>query len=424
MNNLTFAILALGVLAFGIFSQRFQRGILTPPIAFVALGLLISDLGLGLGPMSEGHEVLHLLAELTLVVILFTDAVRIDLGLLRREHDLPVRLLAVGMPLTLVAGTIVAALLFPGWSIWEAALLAAVLAPTDAALGQAVVSSPKVPVRIRQTLNVESGLNDGIALPVVLIFFSIACATHEVHTVSYWVRFTALQLTVGPLVGVACGYGGGKVLDLARRRGWMSKVFQDLSALALALLAFSVAGLLGGNGFIAAFCAGLTLGNVSHSGDEVEEFAEAEGQLLSLLIFSAFGALMVPEALHHLSWQAVLYAVLSLTLIRMVPVTLALLGKGLQPATVGFLGWFGPRGIASILFALLVLEGMGENNHGEVVTVVMLTVLLSVVAHGVTASPLAAWYARVAGGDGEKPEMLEELRQVTEMPLRLGGHSD
>jgi NhaP-type Na+/H+ or K+/H+ antiporter len=424
MNDLTFAVLALGVLAFGLFSKRFQRGILTPPIAFVALGLLLSDLGLGLGPLTEGHEALHLLAELTLVVILFTDAVRIDLNLLRREHDLPVRLLAVGMPLTILAGTGVAVLLFPSWSIWVAALLAAVLAPTDAALGQAVVSSPKVPVRIRQTLNVESGLNDGIALPVVLIFFSIACATNEVHTVSYWVRFIILQLTMGPLVGALCGYGGGKLLDLARDRGWMSKVFQDLSTLSLALLAFSVAGLLGGNGFIAAFCAGLTLGNVSAAGDEVEEFAEAEGQLLSLLIFCAFGALMVPEALRHLSWQTVLYAILSLTVIRMLPVALALLGKGLKPATVGFLGWFGPRGIASILFTLLVLEGLDQNNHGEVVTVVMLTVLLSVVAHGVSASPLAAWYAGVAEAGGDKPEMMEELRKVTEMPLRLGRHSD
>lgn len=419
MSNLAFLVVAFAILGFGLISRRLQKSLLTPPMAFVALGWLVSGQELGLLDLRPEGELIHLLAEITLVMVLFTDASRIDLGLLRREHNLPARLLLLGMPLCIALGAVVAGFLFAGrFTFWEAALLAAILTPTDAALGQAVVSSPLVPVRVRQTINVESGLNDGIALPVVLVFLSL-CASEVPGKggASYWLRFGALQVTLGPLVGIAVGWAGGRLVDRAARVGWMNDAFQHLSALGLALLAYATAEQVGGNGFIAAFCAGLLLGNVTKGRcGKLYEFAEAEGQLLTLLVFLIFGAVMVPELAGHLGWRAVLYAVLSLTVIRMVPAALALVGAELRWETVLFLGWFGPRGIASILFGLLVVERSVLAARHEILTVVILTVLLSVAAHGLTAYPAAAWYARRT--DRLDREAAEK-REVSEMPLRI-----
>ena len=414
MESLAFVVVAVGILGFGLISQRVQTSILTPPIVFVAFGLVVSQfLDLHL---SEG--LIHTLAELTLILVLFTDASRINLQLLRKQHDLPVRLLGIGMPLTVILGTLAAMWLFPEFTMWEAALLAAVLAPTDAALGQAVVSSPKVPVRIRQALNVESGHTDGIALPLVLVVMSTcASVVPGEGGAAYWLKFAALQVTLGPLVGIAVGYVSGKLVEWGTRSGWMSHSFQSLSALGIALLAYSGAELIGGNGFIAAFTAGLTLGNTAKSicGCLVE-FAEAEGQLLTLLVFLVFGATMLPEVYSHISWQAVLYGVLSLTLIRMLPVALSLVGAGLKSPTVLFLGWFGPRGIASILFGLLVVGRSVLTAREEIFVVVLVTVLFSVIAHGVTAHPGAVWYS-------EHTETLdedaEENKEVATMPVRV-----
>ncbi len=414
MSTLILFLLAIGILGFGLVSGKVQKSIITLPIVFVAFGYLVGGSGLGLVELPMDDELIHLLAELTLVVVLFTDASRIDLKILRREHDLPVRLLSFGLPLTLILGTAVGAVLFPHLGIWEVALLAAILAPTDAALGQAVVSNPKVPVRIRQALNVESGLNDGIALPAVLVLLSIACATGQPDSFGYWIRFAALQVTLGPLVGVAVGVGGGKLLDWGTKSRWMSQSFLELGALGVALLAFSSAELVHGNGFIAAFCAGLAMGNSSRAICKVYEFAETEGQFMTLLVFLIFGGVLVPRAVAHADASMWLYAFLSLTLVRIVPVFLALIGKGLKFDTRLFLGWFGPRGIASILFALLVVEQAAGGQHEELVHIVNLTVLLSVLAHGISAYPGAAAYAR-RHKDGDHAEGAD----VTEMPLRL-----
>ncbi len=386
----------------------------------MGLGLLIGEGGLGLVKLHIDDHLIHTLAELTLVLVLFTDATRIDLKLLRKEHDLPVRLLLVGMPLTILLGTIVAAYLFGQLTPWEAALLAAVLAPTDAALGQVVVSSPKVPVRIRQTLNVESGLNDGIALPVILVFMS-TCSSFVPGEggAEYWLKFAALQITLGPLTGIVVGLVGGRLVAWGKESGWMNEAFQHLSALGLALLAYSGAELIGGNGFIAAFIAGLTLGNTAKAiSDELYEFAEAEGQLLTLLVFLVFGAVMLPGAFEHLSWQMVVYSVLSLTLIRMLPVAVSLIGAHLRKETVLFLGWFGPRGIATILFGLLVVDRSVLVHREEIFLVAIVTVALSVFAHGVTAFPGANWYSRHTEGFKDD-NAAGEHKSVSEMPVRI-----
>lgn len=417
MESLSFLVIAIGILGFALISGRVQRSIVTAPMVFVTFGFVVAR-GLGVVELEMEDPLIQTLAELTLVLVLFTDASRIDLGLLRREHDLPVRLLTIGLPMCIVLGGLLAVALFD-FGLWEAAVLAAMLAPTDAALGQAVVSIQEVPVRIRQALNVESGLNDGIALPVFLLFLSFAGAAEQVAPTSYWIRFAALQLILGPLVGIAVGYFGGKLVERGSRTGWINRSFQDLSALGLSLLAFAVAELVGGNGFIAAFTAGLTLGNTSRAICScLYEFAEAEGQLLTLLIFTVFGAVMVPLALEHVGWRVIGYAVVSLTIIRMIPAAMSLIGARLQPDTVLFLGWFGPRGIATILFALLMLERAALSGGEQILVVAMTTVLLSVFAHGITAYPLAKWYAARAEEMGEEPGMAE-LEQVSEMPVRI-----
>ncbi len=424
MDTLTFAIIAAGVVAFALVSRRIENTVLTAPMVFAAFGLALGDGGLGVIQLNATHGFIHGLAEVTLLLVLFSDAARIRLKTLRRDHNLPVRMLVIGMPLTVATGTAVALYLPLGFSIWEAALLAALLTPTDAALGQAVISNPRVPMRIRQTVNVESGLNDGIALPIVLLFASIAGAGAGSATLGGpdWLLLFAGQVILGPLAGVVIGGAGAWAVDRSAKRKWISGALEGAAVLGVAILAYSGAELIGGNGFIAAFVAGLVFGNVVRGRcGFVFEFAEAEGQLLVLLAFLIFGATLLPEALPVISWWTVLYAVLSLTLIRMVPIALSLIGAGVRPATVLVLGWFGPRGLATILFALLIIEKIGMEAGDELLGIAFITVGLSILAHGITAAPFARAYARMT----RHPHMSasEELKDVTEMPIRAFGRA-
>jgi NhaP-type Na+/H+ or K+/H+ antiporter len=418
MESATFTLIAASILAFGLVSRRLQRTVLTLPMAFTAFGLIASHHFLGWLELDLESELIHTLAELTLVLVLFTDASRIDLGLLRRQHDLPVRLLVLGLPLCILLGTATGILLLGSLSIWGAVVLAVILAPTDAALGQAVVSSDRVPVRIRQALNVESGLNDGVVLPVLLIVLSLAGATGESRNAGFWVNFVALQLILGPLVGIGVGFVGGRLVEWATRKEWMDHPFQELAAIGLSLLTFACAEQVAGNGFIAAFCAGLTLGNTSRAVCAcLYEFAEAQGQLLTLLIFLVFGAVLLPPVLGHINGAFLLYAVLSLTLVRMLPVALSLLGKNLKGHTLIFLGWFGPRGLASILFALIVVEKTQLAEREIILTIVVLTVFISIFAHGITAYSGTKWYAKKL--KHESQSSAQEHLNVSEMPVRI-----
>ena len=413
------ASIAAALIAFGVVSRKMERGIVSPPMVFVLLGLALGRVGW----LGVERAFIDGLAELTLALLLFTDAARIDLTCLRREESLPARLLGIGLPLTIAAGAVAASMVFPTLGFWEILLIAAILAPTDAALGQAVVSSPLVPVRVRQSLNVESGLNDGIALPVVLVAASFAGASQAGGDLGYWLRFAGLQLVMGPLVGIAVGYLGGHAVERSTRAGWMSDPFQRLSVIGLAGVAFAGAELVGGNGFIAAFVAGLTLGNTTRAICQcLYEFGEAEGQLLTLLVFLFFGGVMIPDAFPHWDARVWLYALLSLTVVRMVPVALALAGAGLRPATVAFIGWFGPRGLASILYAMIVVEADLLATSELLESVIMLTVCVSAFAHGATAYPLARRYGRLLA---EKREHAAgEHRPASELPVRIrhSGH--
>ena len=417
MDTHGLAVIAGGVILFALVSKRLEGTILTAPMVFAVFGLLIGDAGFGLAHLDFGPGFIHGLAEVTLILVLFSDATRIDLRRLRRDHNLPLRMLLIAMPLAIVGGTLVGLALPLGLSFWEAALLAAILAPTDAALGQTVVSSPLVPTRIRQALNVESGLNDGIALPLILLFASLASAAQGGGGARNWGLFGVLQVTLGPLAGVAIGGLGGWLIDRAAARGWMQETYEGLAILGVAFLAFAGAEIVGGNGFIAAFVGGLVFGNlVRHRCAFVFEFAEAEGQLLVLLTFLIFGAAIVPQLAGNLGWAAVVYAGLSLTVVRMLPIALSLVGAGVRPPTIAFLGWFGPRGLASILFALFVLEDAEIAAAERILAVTIVTVAFSILAHGVTAAPAARWFGALARRMGES----EENKPVSEMPTRTG----
>jgi NhaP-type Na+/H+ or K+/H+ antiporter len=416
----TLAVLSCVLFAFALCARKVEGSVVTAPMVFVSAGLLAGWTGLldfgsaaehaGAAP-SLTHEVVLVIAEIALVLLLFTGAARIDPRALR-GNPLPVRLLCVGLPLTIALGTVVAVALLTDLELWECAIVAAILAPTDAALGQAVVSNPALPLRVRQGLNEESGLNDGGSVPFLTLFIALAAAEEGLG--GGWLRFAVEQIGYGALIGAAIGVAGGVALRRASERGWTVPLFEKLAFAALALIAFVAADQVGGNGFIAAFvgggAAGMAAGAVTA---RLLDFADEEGELLNLAIFFIFGV-FAADALEGIGWEIVAYAVLSLTLIRMLPVAVAVIGLGLSPATVAFLGWFGPRGLASIILALVVIEDAPALQGLEQIFLVMtVTVLMSVFAHGISAAPLSR---RLAGGAGAVGPQGPEHQAVAPLP--------
>jgi sodium/hydrogen antiporter len=339
-------------------------------------------------------------SKITLILILFSDASMISLRRLKHEFRISLRLLAIGLPLTMLLGVLLAIPLFSGMNLWLIALMAFILAPTDAALGQAVITSKSVPVEIRDSIDVESGLNDGIALPPILACMAaVGAAAGTQLDFTYWGLFAFKQITFGPVVGALVGWLGGKLIDRSVQQGWMEPAFQRLSSVALALLAYSLAEALGGNGFIAAFFGGLLLGTRDKAvRKRLQEFGEAEGKQLSLFIFLIFGMVMVPSVCRHWDAPGLLYALLSLSVIRMLPVAISLIGMKMNLPTICFIGWFGPRGIASVLYALILVSEIGGAGHERILSIIVLTVLLSVFLHGISAVPLANLYGHYMAG--------------------------
>jgi NhaP-type Na+/H+ or K+/H+ antiporter len=382
------------VFVYSMISARLERTVVTAPIAFTTAGILVSITMVELHVRRNRPEVFLLIAEIGLVLLLFTDASRTDLRVLKSIRNLPARLLSTGMLLTILFGALAALAVFRQLSIWEAGILAAILAPTDAGLGQVIVSSPRVPMRIRQALNVEAGLNDGLSVPFLLFFIGMAGAGIEGQRVSL-TRFVAEQLGYGAVIGIAIGLAGGWLLGLARRKEWIAESWRQLGVVALPLLCLLVSESAGASMFIAAFVAGLAVQvGFKDAGKQSVEFTEEWGQLLNLSVFFLFGLLAV-QAWQQFTWWLALYAVLSLTVVRMLPVAIALIGTGLSRATVLFMGWFGPRGLASIVLGLVYLEQeLHQPGESTIRLAVAVTVLLSIFAHGLTALPGMGLYAR------------------------------
>ena len=383
------ALITVTIFIWGVFSARLDRADLSAPIVFVTAGLLISQLFHPLEP-AVWQEGTRVLAEVTLVWVLFADASRIGLREFRADVGLYLRLLAGGLSLTILSGALLASWLL-GMGLWTAVLVGAALAPTDAALGASVMTNPAVPERIRRVLNVESGLNDGIATPVVIVAIAGVAATESIHGLPS-LAGAVIDLTIGLTVGVVVGAGGGRAMRTARRRGWEADDFAGPAVLALALFAYALTVWIDGNGFVAAFVGGLAYGNSAGRGGTKEVYyVEQTAGLVSVLTWLVFGAIGVPIVWEKASWQVAAYAVLSLTVVRMLPVALSLIGAGLSPGTVAFLGWFGPRGLASIIFALIAADQLGTGASSSV-AVIGMTVLLSVFTHGLSARPLAMRY--------------------------------
>ena len=388
------AIIALILIAVATVSKRLSGSPVTPAILFVAIGILVGPKALGGIDISSTSSTVRTLAEATLALVLFADASRIDFRKLRREISVPLRLLGIGLPLTIALGALAAGAIFDVLTVWEAVILGVVLAPTDAALGQAVVTSPRVPGRIRQGLNIESGLNDGICVP--LLFAAVAAADVQSHISEGRSGAELLLEEIG--YGIVGGVVGGlliaAVVLFAGRRDWIEGTWRQVIPAAGAALAYGTAVALHGSGFIAAFVAGLVFrAAIKRDPEDVNRLTEEVGGVLNGVTFILFGAILLGPALGEISWELALYAVLSLTIVRMLPVAIAMVGSHARVPTVGFLGWFGPRGLASIVFALIVIEESQLPHEQLLVVAVYLTVGLSVFAHGITAAPLANRYA-------------------------------
>jgi sodium/hydrogen antiporter len=402
------AIVAAALLVVAGISRRLTNTSLTPAMVFVLIGLAVGPLLFDELTVSATQATVRMVAEATLAIVLFADASRIKLALLRHEYAVPLRLLAVGLPLTIVLGALLAVVMFTHLIVAEAVVLAVLLAPTDAALGQAVVTELRLPSRIRQGLNVESGLNDGICVPLLLIALAAAEVDDHVTSSHHAVTIVVEEIGYGIVGGVAAGLAAAAIVAVGARRDLITGSWLQVIPIAGAGLAYGIAVALGGSGFIAAFVGGGIFGSlVARESDEASRLNEELGGILGGVTLLLFGAVLLGPALQHMTVLIALYAVLSLTVVRMLPVALSMIGSGAQPVTVGFLGWFGPRGLASIVFAVIVVQEAHLAGADTILLTTYLTIGLSVFAHGITAAPLAGRYARwyEAHPRGRRPAM-------------------
>ncbi|MGO9753512.1 MAG: cation:proton antiporter [Solirubrobacteraceae bacterium] len=406
-------IVGVAVLAVSAVSRRLSSTPVTPAMVFVVIGVLVGPLFLDDLSVSPRSSLVRTLAEATLALVLFSDASRINVRTLRRESSIPVRLLGVGLPLTIVLGSLLAAVLFGHLSVTEAVIIGVILAPTDAGLGQAVVTDRRLPQRIRQSLNVESGLNDGICVPILVISLAVAASSsaHPAHVVLE-------EIGWGVVAGAGAGVAAAAIVKLAGGRSLIEGSWRQLIPVAAATLAYGTAAGLGGSGFIAAFVAGMVFGGlVGGDTGEITIFAEEAGALLDGVTFLFFGAVLLGPALEHVTWQMALYAVLSLTVIRMLPVALALWDTKARTPTVALMGWLGPRGLASIVFAVIV-EDAQLVHTSTIIETTYLTIGLSVLLHGLSAAPLVDRYARWYHGESDDVTPSMESKPASEFRTR------
>jgi len=389
------ALLGTFVFFYCILSGRLERTPVSGAIVFTLFGLICGPLGLGWLTLEADFEALSTLAELTLALVLFTDAANANLRELEHSFHIPQRLLLIGLPLTILLGMGAGFVVFNDLGFFEIAILATMLAPTDAALGKAVVSDEAVPANIREGLNVESGLNDGICVPILFIFLALAARTAGAgETTMLALRLVGQAIGIGVAVGAGLTFLGVRLLKVCADRGWITDTWRQLPVPALAVTCFAVAQFLGGSGFIACFVGGMLFGGLEKQHKhKLLLAAEGTGDTLALITWVVFGAVVVGQSIGAFSWKVVLYALLSLTVVRMLPVFLVLGGLKLRPDQKLFMGWFGPRGLASIVFAVIVMNAHLPGGT-TLSMIVVCTILLSIVAHGLSANPLVAALAK------------------------------
>jgi len=388
------AVLAMFIFIYSLVAGRIERSVISGPMVFVVAGYLMGPSGLGWFTGDASSNDLRTLADLALALILFIDAANADLSVLKRQFRIPSRMLLIGLPGVIVLGFGFAVLVFDGLTLYAAAILATMLAATDAALGKAVITNKTVPARIREGLNVESGLNDGICVPILLFFIALAVSGEHGGDSTSALLLVAKELGIGMAVGLGLALLGATMLGWCWKQGWVTKIWMQVTVVGLAIASFSIAQSLHGSGYIAAFTGGMLFGYLA-KGDthKLVLAAEGTGETLALVTWLLFGAMVIGPALNLFDWQVVVYALLSLSVIRVVPIFLSLTGSGESVSSRLFLGWFGPRGLASIVFAIIVINA--EVPGGEYLAlIVMCTVFLSLIAHGISASPLAKWLVR------------------------------
>ncbi|MBL4902384.1 cation:proton antiporter [Desulfotalea psychrophila] len=384
------AVLALFVFCYSLIAGRIERAAASGPIVFVVAGLFMGPLGLGWFDGDSTHVELRVLADLTLALVLFIDAANADFRVLKQQYRIPLRMLLLGLPGAIFLGTIAASFLFDSLSIYEAAILGTILAATDAALGKAVISNKAVPVQIREGLNIESGFNDGLCVPILFVFIAMAVGTSSEGSSSMLaLTLVAEELGIGLAVGLGLAAIGTRLFKWCHNRGWVTDVWKQMTVVGLAIACFALAQSLHGSGYIAAFSGGLLFGYKSkQSTHKLILAAEGIGETMALMTWMLFGSIVIGQSIEYLTWEMLGYALLSLTVVRMLPIYLSLAGSGESTSAKLFLGWFGPRGLASIVFAIIVIN-KGVPQAKFVAMVVVLTVFLSLVAHGISANPLA-----------------------------------
>jgi len=388
------AILALFIFLYSIVAGRIERSAISGPMVFVIAGFLMGPMGLGWLKGDANSSDLRTLADLTLALILFIDAAMADKSILRKEFKIPLRMLSLGLPGAILLGFGFAVLLFNDLSFYEAAILGTMLAATDAALGKAVITNKAVPARIREALNVESGLNDGICVPILLFFVALSVSGDgEGHSTSA-ITLVAEEIGIGLAVGLSLTFIGTVLLRWCAKQGWVTEIWKQVTVVGLAVACFAIAQNLHGSGYIAAFTGGMLFGFIAKdSSHKLVLAAEGTGETLALVTWMLFGAMVIGPALQEFTWEVVVYALLSLTVIRVLPIFLSLVGTGESISSRLFLGWFGPRGLASIVFAIIVINA--EVPGAELLALVVIcTVFMSLVAHGISANPLAKWLGR------------------------------
>ena len=388
------AILALFIFIYSMVAGRIERSAISGPMVFVVAGFLMGPFGFGWLKGDATSDDLRTMADLTLALILFIDAANADLSILKRQFRIPSRMLLLGLPGVIALGFGLAVLMFDGLSLYEAAILATMLAATDAALGKAVITNKAVPAQIREGLNIESGLNDGICVPIVLFFIALAVGGEHGDSEASAIALVAQELGIGMAVGMGLAFVGSLLLRWCWKQGWVTEIWIQVTVVGLAITSFAAAQSLHGSGYIAAFTGGLLFGFMAKDAThKLVLAAEGTGETLALVTWMLFGAMVIGPAFQKFSWEVVVYAMLSLTVIRVVPIFLSLAGSGESVSSRLFLGWFGPRGLASIVFAIIVINA--EVPGAELLAIVVIcTVFLSLVAHGVTAHPLARWLGR------------------------------
>ncbi len=390
-----FTILALIIVSYALFAGKIEKGPISGPIVFLTFGLLLGPLAFHILNVKFNKEAYLIISEIALAIVLFHDASQTNLKILNYNKNFPIRLLLIGLPLSIIAGYFFGLAIFKNFNWVELALLSAALAPTDAALGEPVVTNKKVPSKIREALNVESGLNDGICVPIVLLLFALKSTTgDEDVNFAYGLRLFVEQIGIGVAVGIVMGWLGHFGVTFAIKKGWVEVAWKPVIIVMLAIATFSLAQATGGSGFIASFVGGLAFGRYyKQNKEELLESSSGYGKILSALVWIVFGSVITGYVFKHFTFEVLLYAIGSVTVIRIIPVLLVLMGTRINFYERLFIAWFGPRGLASIVFGSMILEEALP--HGETVVVtICLTILLSVFAHGITATPMVNLFTR------------------------------